>query len=138
DEYRAAFQSYGLPAHELSVEEAARRIQGSPIQAQLLAALDDWASPDDPRRKELFRHLLLVARHVESNPWRRGYFDARIRRDYATLRRLARQPEALAQPPAVLCTLAGVLGQIDRGAAQELLRAAQRRYPADLRINFAL
>jgi tetratricopeptide (TPR) repeat protein len=76
---------------------------------------------------------------VANGPWCGQYFDARIRSDTPALQRLAQQPQALAQHPAILYTVAThVSGSGRRETAIELLRKAQRRYPADYMINSAL
>src|SRR5262249_6911437 len=50
--------------------------------------------------------------------------------------RLAQQPEALRQPPAILVNVAQRMGHLNyRPAAARLLREAQRQHPADLWIN---
>ena len=134
DRYRAAFVGDGLPVHELSVEEAARRIADSSIRDPLLTALDDWADCEE----RWSRHFLLIARRVETDPWRKEYFDTRLHKDDTALRRLAKQAGALAQPPAMLCLLSGVLRNFDPKASIKLLRAAQQRYPADFWINYDL
>ncbi len=129
--YEAAFREYGLPIFELAVEDAVRRIQTSAIRDWLVAALDDCANNDGALRAL----LLPIAQQGETDPWRKQYFAARLRNDYAALVRLARQPEALAQPPTIVCMLAVRVGSPDRTAAIALLRAVQWRYPADLWIN---
>ncbi len=133
--YETAFREYGLPIFDLETEEAARRIAASPIRDWLVAALDDCAGNDGP----LIETLLPIARHVERNdPWRRQYFDARMRNDLPALLRLARQPEAVAQSRIFVCTLANRVGLVDRPAALALLREGQRQCPADLWINGSL
>jgi tetratricopeptide (TPR) repeat protein len=129
--YEAAFRDYGLPLSELSVEEAARRIAASPIRDSLVAALDDMAPYAGDKNQ-----VLLIAQRAETDPWRRQYLDARIRTDITALQRLAGQPEALEQPPAMICRLAEWDFQIWHRL--DFLREAQRRYPADPWINTAL
>jgi serine/threonine protein kinase/tetratricopeptide (TPR) repeat protein len=141
--HAAAFQDYGIPiadilagtAPEGRVEETARRIAASPIRDWLVAAL--MACARDTGR---YQRLFPVARRVEEkNRWRRQYFDARIRNDWEAVVRLARQPEALTQPPAILLAITEGWGRAAPPASEtDLLREAQRRYPADVRINMAL
>src|SRR5262249_50279945 len=101
--YQEAFENYGLRVVDLPVEDAARRVAASPIRDRLGAPLDDWAAADPARP----RHLLAIARRADDDvPWRRQYFDARLRNDTGALLRLAQQPEALTQPPAMICLLA--------------------------------
>jgi tetratricopeptide (TPR) repeat protein len=132
--YEAAFREYGLPLADLSDEEAGRRLQRSAISDWLVAAMDDGADNVVP----LIERLLSIALQGEKDPWRRRYLEARIRNDLPGLVPLAKQPEALAQPPMILCMLARRMGLVDEPATIELLRAAQRRYPGDVGINFYL
>jgi tetratricopeptide (TPR) repeat protein len=147
--YEAAFRDYGIPLTYFingaragwrvnpspkRVEEVARQIAASPIRDWLVAALDDCAS----RHMSLIQLLLPIARRVEENdPWLRQYFDARIHLNDDAFVRLAQQPEALRQPPAILVNVAQCMmgnGKY-RAAAARLLREAQRQHPADLWIN---
>src|SRR5262249_1062339 len=139
--YVAAFQEYGLPiadlvagtAREGQVEETVRRIAASPIHDWLVAGLAACAY--DANQGQL---LPIVRRVEEKNPWRLQFFDARIRDDTAALVRLARQPEALMQPPAILVAAADILSGAAPNAAVDLLRKAQVQHPADVRINMTL
>jgi tetratricopeptide (TPR) repeat protein len=139
--YEAAFNDYGLPiseflsgaAREEKVEETARRIAASPIRDRLVAALDDCAA----NMSIWCQQLLPIARRVdEKNPWRRQYYDARMRNDVPALLRLASQPEALTQPPSFILNVAGILGATvhDALSATRLLREAQLLYPSDFLI----
>jgi tetratricopeptide (TPR) repeat protein len=134
--YEAAFKEYGLPVFDLDVEEAARRIVASPIRDWLVAALDDCAENDG----WLTGKLIPIVQRVEKDksPWVRAYYDARLRQDGQALLRLAKQPEALQQPPITLCMLALLVAGPDRNSAIALLRQAQVRHPADLWINHHL
>jgi tetratricopeptide (TPR) repeat protein/serine/threonine protein kinase len=129
-EYADAFREYGVPVLDLDADEAARRIEASPVCDRLLAALDHWAwsKRDEPR-------LLAVARRVGNDPWRRKYFDARLSNDRPALVRLARGPEALAQAPTMIFQLARTVEMFDRTAAVTLVRSAQRRHPSDPKLN---
>jgi serine/threonine-protein kinase len=76
---------------------------------------------------------------ADDDRWRRAFRDARARDDVRALEELARAPEAMAQPPALLSGLGGAL--VADGQAKEartLLRAAQQRYPGDFWINYLL
>jgi len=132
--YAAAFREFGLPVTDLAVDEAARRVESSPIRPFLLAALDGWAGPNPEHRAK----LLTVALRADDDPWRRQCRDALLRDDRPALLRLARQPESLAQSPATLQFLGGRLYSFDRPAAVKLLSQAQQRHPADMWINLDL
>jgi serine/threonine protein kinase/tetratricopeptide (TPR) repeat protein len=138
----AAFREYGIPITEFGVfgvpipepvfEEAARRIQKSAIHDWLVAALDHCAE------HYYVEQLLSLAQHGEKDPWRQQYFAARRRGARSELARLAERPEALVQPTPILCSLARWLGDENRSVGITMLRAAQRRHPADPMINCAL
>jgi tetratricopeptide (TPR) repeat protein len=133
--FERAFRDYGLPILDLTVEEAARRVAASSIRDTLVVALDHWAGGEPA----FWHRLLPVARDVTSDRWRRQYFEARLKNDQLGLARLARQPEALDQPPAIIAQLAmGTNWFVDRRAPIDLLRRAQARHSADLWINDAL
>jgi serine/threonine protein kinase/tetratricopeptide (TPR) repeat protein len=126
--YEAAFREYGLPIFDLPVEEAARRLGASAIHYWLVWAMDDCAENHGP----LIRQLLPIAERAETDPWRKDYFANRLGHPRRSFLDLARQPEALDQPPLMICSLVRWIRGED---AIELLRAAQLRYPGDLWIN---
>jgi superkiller protein 3 len=135
--YAEAFRQYNLPVLELEPAEAARRIADSAIREQLLAALVNWADvhPDLARSNQ----LVALVRLADDDPWRtQVLFPALDKKDWPRIARLARQPEALNQPPARLVLLAGILARTDRPAAVKFLRRAQQRHPDDFWINHSL
>jgi tetratricopeptide (TPR) repeat protein len=136
--YEAAFREYGLDVEALPPASAAAELRRSPIREQLLAALDDWAARAK-RRGAGREKLRAAADGADDNPWRRALRDAVDRKDAARLKEMARAPEALAQPPAVLSGLGGALAEAGLYAeAVGLLRQAQARHPMDFWINHEL
>jgi tetratricopeptide (TPR) repeat protein/tRNA A-37 threonylcarbamoyl transferase component Bud32 len=135
--YAAAFCAYNLPVMELEPDDAAEFIAASPIREQLLAALVDWAriqTDDAPKQK-----LAAVLRLADDDAWRQQLRAAVVRQDWQGLARLAKQPEALGQPPSRLVALAKVLAQANLPReAEEFLRSAQQRHPDDFWINHDL
>jgi serine/threonine-protein kinase len=134
--YLAAFASYGLDLPALDTEEAVARLRNSPIRFELLAAVDDWIlhAPHS-----LHAPLRRVADGADDSDWRRAFRTAVLAGQGSRLKALARDKEALGQPPAVLNWLAVTLrsaGQVEESLA--LLRQAQRRYPGDFWLNFEL
>jgi len=132
--YAAAFRDYGLPFFDdsLSIDEAARRIAASSIRDALVAALDDCCSSTG------FDRLLQIAQRASKDKWRQRYFKARRRNDQAALIQLAKEPEALEQPPAILAMLAFRIGTSYDRRGLELLRKGQHRYPADFWMNYTV
>jgi tetratricopeptide (TPR) repeat protein/serine/threonine protein kinase len=143
DTYAAIFRDYGIPIVDLDDKEAVQRIGDSAIKDSLVAALDDWAGLDyrvvGPHNKQL-RIARLV---VEKNRWHREYFDALLGssndlgKDRHRLSELARQPEALEQPPGTIRMLAVRLW-FNWEATVDLLRKAQVRHPTDPLLNLEL
>jgi serine/threonine-protein kinase len=134
--YLMAFRAYDLDVTTLDRAEAVARLRRAAIREELLAALDDWLlhAPHDVHVR-----LQAVADGADDSAWRRAFRAAALARNGKKLRELARQEEALGQPPGVLNWLAVGLrgaGQVEQAVA--LLRQAQRRYPGDFWLNFEL
>jgi serine/threonine protein kinase/tetratricopeptide (TPR) repeat protein len=136
--YAAAFSQYGLDLATLDPADATARIRASPIREQLVAGLDAWMfvkAPDDPQRARLRQ----VVDAADDSAWRRAFREAALTLDLQKLKALARQPDALAQPPALLNWVGALL--YDMGLFEEsadLLRQAQQRHPGDFWINYWL
>jgi serine/threonine protein kinase/Flp pilus assembly protein TadD len=137
-EYEEAFREYGLDVKAQPAEAAAARLRRSPIREDLVAGLDDWAArgqPPGPGRAK----LRAVADAADGDPWRRALRDAVDRKDGARLTAMARDAQALAQPPADLSGLGAALAEAGLDdEAVALLRQAQARHPTDFRINLEL
>jgi serine/threonine-protein kinase len=134
--YSQAFASYGITLGNRAAADAAAVVRSSHVREILLVFLHDWLywAPDENRDR-----LLVVLDLADDDRWRRAFRDARSRNDVRALEELARSPEAMAQPPALLSGLGGAL--VADGQAKEartLLRAAQQRYPGDFWINYLL
>jgi tetratricopeptide (TPR) repeat protein len=133
--YQKALGRLGLADMSRAPEQAAHGVRGSPIQAQLVAALDDWVytTTDQARRRWLFA----VANQLAPDPWRER-LAALPHGDSAALQRLAQ--EAMREPglsAAQLFMLAWAMQ--GRGVdAESLLRAAQAHHPAEFLSNFNL
>jgi serine/threonine-protein kinase len=136
-EYPAAFAEAGLGRVGDDEEAVAARVQGSAVKAQLVAALDDWASITREEDDRLFRWLLGVARQADPDPaWRDRFRDPSVRRDRAALERLAREAKVEELSPQVVTALGPALMSAE--AAVPLLRDAQRLYPDDFWLSFTL
>src|SRR5262249_22883329 len=137
DRYARAFRDHGIDVTALKSEEAARRVRESPRRQELLAALDTWAmlKPAGEARKALWAG----ADGADDNAWRTTLRKTLASGDRAALGKLAREPEAAGQPPAVVVLLGEAL--VRAGLAEEaikLLRRGQQRYPADFWLNHHL
>ena len=134
--YAEAFGSCGITPMTSQTDAAAALVRGSDIRDILLVFLHDWLywAPDESRAK-----VRAVVEAADDDPWRRAFRDARARNDIARLEDLARAPEAMAQPPALLSGLGGtLLADGHREEAWALLRRAQQRHPSDFWINYLL
>jgi serine/threonine protein kinase/tetratricopeptide (TPR) repeat protein len=131
----AVFRAYGIPVGGMSVDLAAKRVAASSIRDSLVLTLDYLA---DSARNENERWMLSVARGVSDDPWRKTYFDARLRGDWVVMRELAARPDTLKQPPGFIGNLGRALHQYsssyDLGAGADLCRRALALYPAELSI----
>jgi tetratricopeptide (TPR) repeat protein len=76
---------------------------------------------------------------ADDNAWRREFRAAVAAKDATKMKALARQPEALAQPPSVLFWLgSGLTGAGQEEDALTLLRQAQQRHPGDFWLNYGV
>jgi serine/threonine protein kinase/Flp pilus assembly protein TadD len=138
--FRDAFREYGLDVTAVGADATAERIRESAIQGPLLAALDRWLMAE-------FRgggqspgsDLLAVLRRADGDPWRGRFREAFGRHDRRALAELARDPTAVAQPPATVVLLGAVLDGVGEGPlAVTVLRSAQQQHPDDFWINHDL
>jgi tetratricopeptide (TPR) repeat protein/serine/threonine protein kinase len=143
-EYAAAFATYGVDVLAVEPAEAAAQIRHSAIHEALLDGLDGWIVANWLHMHgavgPALKHLREVADAADDSAWRREFREAALLQDMPKLKTLAKQPEALAQPPAVLVWLGG-WNLRTRGLtneAQALLRQAQQRHPADFWVNYTL
>jgi hypothetical protein len=93
--YTAAFAAAGLGREGDGSEAVAARVRASAVRAELVAALDDWASlTTDPARRAW---LLAVARRADPDPGRDRLRQPELWRDSARLTRLDQYGEGM--PP---------------------------------------
>jgi tetratricopeptide (TPR) repeat protein len=129
--YAAAFRAYGLPMLELEPDEASRRIATSAIRDQLLDAAANWAKADAAAAKK----LTAIIRLADDSPWRRRLYAALDGNDAAGLTRLARESDAVSQPPARMVALGNLLARTDPERAAAFLQQALQRHPGDFWLN---
>jgi eukaryotic-like serine/threonine-protein kinase len=132
--YASAFAEAGLGRDGDDRETVAARVRQSAVRAEIVAALDDWASitADLPRRT----WLLAIARRADPDPALDRLRQPDLWQDRNKLMSLAEELRAELSPQ-----LATTLGRISResgGDAVVLLTAAQRRFPQDFWLNFEL
>src|SRR5439155_9655561 len=135
----------GIDVLSLPPQEAARRIDGSLVRDELVAALDDWCwvlHQWDERRKGQIQRLRDVARLADPDPGRNQLREALTGSD-AELDRVATEllPTALEGRPSAtyLILLANSLARVGKeDEAVALLEEADLRFPANFWINLRL
>jgi serine/threonine-protein kinase len=133
--YEEAFASAGLGRPGDDSEAVAARVRGSAVRAELVAALDDWASitPHPARRA----WLLAVARAADPHPSRDRLRQPELWQDGPRLTKLVNDFPVDELSPQVSAALGRVLRE-NGGKAVPLLSTAQARFPQDFWVNFEL
>jgi tetratricopeptide (TPR) repeat protein len=134
-EYAAAFRDGGLDVPRGDPAEVAAAVAGSPIRAELVAALDDWAAlPTEPAAGN---PVLEVLRRADPGHWLDAFRDATVRRNRMALGLLARAADVESLDPATLSALAEVMR--DRGLnPTALLLQAHFTHPREFLVAFQL
>jgi eukaryotic-like serine/threonine-protein kinase len=133
--YVSAFAEAGLGREGDDSEAVSARVRDSALSAELIAALDDWASITiDQRRREW---LLKVARMADNNPARNRLRQPGLWRDGVRLAQIAQEPSGADVSPQLALALDRAAHE-SGGDAIPLLIAVQARYPQDFWINLGL
>jgi tetratricopeptide (TPR) repeat protein len=147
-EYATAFREYGIDVERLSTAEAGASIAESPIAAEMVDALDQWAfvrRVANRRDASKARLLSAVAQAADPDPWRCRLRDAldleatdreRARATFLELAASAPEEDLHRESLSRLAYALGHLGERERETA--LLRRAQRAHPEDFWINHDL
>jgi serine/threonine-protein kinase len=139
--YAKAFAARGLDVAGPGAGAALERIGRSSVKARLVTALDDWADARRMAGAAGWEGLLEAAGRADDSgdQARRRLREAVVRHDLGRLKELAGDPGLAEWPPADAVLLAnGLLAARDRGAAVQVLRAAQGRNPGDYWLNVTL
>jgi serine/threonine-protein kinase len=141
-EHATAFRDYGIDVDRLRPDDAGARIAAAPIAAEMVDALDQWAFIRRVLRSPRVRHLSVVAKAADPDPWRCRLRDALdLESKDRESARAAFEELAASAPDEVLhresiSRLAFALGHLgDKERAAALLRRAQRAHPDDFWIN---
>jgi tetratricopeptide (TPR) repeat protein len=147
-EYATAFREYGVDVNQMPPNDAGARIAASPIAAEMVDTLDQWAFVRrlaNPRDASQARQLSAIAKAADPDPWRTRLREAldleandkeQARADFLEL--AASTPEEDLHRESI-SRLAYVLGHLgEREEETSLLRRAQRAHPADFWINHDL
>jgi tetratricopeptide (TPR) repeat protein/tRNA A-37 threonylcarbamoyl transferase component Bud32 len=117
------------------VETVAASVRNSAVRAEIVAALDDWASlTPDPSRQAW---LLAVARGADPDPARDRLRQPGLWQDRIKLTRLVQELSAADVSPQ-LATALGRVARAGGGDAVPLLTASQARFPQDFWLNLEL
>jgi serine/threonine-protein kinase len=133
--YVSAFAEAGLGREGDDIKAVSARVRGSSLSAELIAALDDWASITNDRRRREW--LLAVACEADRNPARNRLRRPELWKDPKRLAQLT-QDLRVAELSPQLATALGRVARKSRGDAVPLLTAVLARYPQDFWLNFVL
>jgi eukaryotic-like serine/threonine-protein kinase len=136
-EYPEAFAGFAVLKEDAAA--VAARLRSSPINEQLVAALDDWALVAFLLRNQpLAEQLLAVAQHAAPDPaWADRLRQLKGWRDQEALGKLVEEAPVTRLSPQMLALVGRLLP--DQSSLQESwLRRAQVQNPADFWLNFNL
>lgn len=147
-EFATAFREYLIDVDRLESADAGARVAATPIAAEMVDALDQWAfvrRVANPRDASKARRLSAVAVAADPDSWRcqlRQALDldnADLKRARSTLLELADSAPEEALHRESVSRLAYALGQLgERETESSLLRRAQRAHPDNFWINHDL
>jgi serine/threonine-protein kinase len=132
--YEQTFAQAGLGAPGDDSHAIAARVRNSPLRAEIVGGLDNWASitQDQPRRA----WLLAVARAVDPDPSRDRLREPELWQDGVGLTRLVQDLPVDDLSPQLATALARRMRKT--GGAVPLLSAAQSHFPQDFWLKFEL
>jgi eukaryotic-like serine/threonine-protein kinase len=133
--YVSAFAEAGLGREGDDSRAVSARVRDSALVAELIAALDDWASITADRKRREW--LLAVASAADQNPARNRLRRPELWRDGARLTQVAQELSGALVSPQLAIALDRAAHQ-SGGDVMPLLTAVQVRYPQDFWINFGL
>jgi tetratricopeptide (TPR) repeat protein len=131
-----AFKWYGLNVTGPDARAVGTRIQDSPIRAQLVAALDEWAYLDQEVKGTDWKPLVAVCRAADPDPWRDRLRDAIGGKNPRALTELvstARSEDLTPVTAVLLARLARTT--VEQEQVFRLLRKMRHRYPDDFWLN---
>jgi serine/threonine-protein kinase len=143
--YQEAFARAGLSRPGDDTKAVAARVGASELSAELVAALDDWASITKDRGRRAW--LLEVARLADPDSIRNQLRQSELWNHGPALAKLLRKLRVDELSPQLLVPLSRVLRETEdpslanretRAEAVPLLTAAQARHPEDFWLNFEL
>jgi tetratricopeptide (TPR) repeat protein len=133
--YEKAFATVGLGGQGDDIKAVAGRVRNSAVRAEIVAALDDWASiTEDPARRGW---LLALAREADPDPLLDRLRQPVLWQDGPRLAKLVMEMPVEELSPQLATALGRVLRETSEDAVP-LLHRAQARHPQDFWLNFEL
>ncbi len=138
-EYPQAFARFAVLKEDAAA--VAARLRSSPINEQLVAALDDWAYVEflGLRNQPLAERLLALGRQAAPDPaWGDRLRQRKVWRDQQALGKLVAEAPVAGLSPQLLVLVGSLLRDVDSPLKESWLRQAQAEHPADFWLNFHL
>jgi tetratricopeptide (TPR) repeat protein len=132
--YEKTFAQAGLGEPGDDSEAVAARVRNSPVHAEIVGGLDNWASITQDQTRRAW--LLAVARAADPDPSRDRLRQPELWRDGVGLTRLVQELPVDDLSPQLATALARRMRKT--GGAVPLLSAAQSRFPQDFWLAFEL
>ena len=133
--YEEAFRKAGIGAPGDDPAEVATRIRVSPVRANLVSALDDWAACAADRDQQVW--IRAVVQRADSDPWRDLVRDPATWDDFEALRNLAVRAPVTEQSPHLLAVLGARLRARNLDANAFMTRAVSA-FPTDFWVNIEM
>jgi tetratricopeptide (TPR) repeat protein/tRNA A-37 threonylcarbamoyl transferase component Bud32 len=133
--YEETFAKAGMSQQGDNSEAVAARVRESAVRAEIVAALDDWASITKDQARRAW--LLAVARGADPDPLRDRVRMPKLWQDGARLTRLVSELQVDELSPQLSTALGRVLPKT-HGEAVSLLGTAQARNPQDFWLNYEM
>jgi tetratricopeptide (TPR) repeat protein len=133
--YRQVLKDAGFDVLSDHRADLVTRLRQSPIQENILAAMEDWASYEE--NGETVARLWKLTADVTGEKWREQLADLKVRFDRASLDKLL-TPTLQNQMSATTLATLGELLHFQGGNGLAILIQAQRRLPSDFWVNFTL
>ncbi len=137
EDYEKAFSDAGLVTLQEAPRVVAARIQASPVQTAIVAALDDWAaSTRDPKVQ---RWVVEVAQNADRDPtgWRNNARDVVLRHANESLVQITEAAPIANQSVPLLLALADHMKSVSVDPIPFLQRI-QQAHPSDFWVNLQL
>jgi serine/threonine protein kinase len=134
--FAEAFAWYGLDVTGHDPRAATTLVQSSPLRAQLVAGLEEWAHVDRDLKGQDWKHLVAICRAADPDPWRnrlRDVLEGTDPRALTELAKTARGEDLKPSTAALLASFARNTPEVEQ--VIPLLQEVRRRHPDVFWIN---